>query len=81
MNSSPHAGQAPRAGRVALFAAFLAVVSLTAAPRPAQATPIDDAAEAYKVTAQGDIDGIVAGAEGGIHRRAPAIASDLQLHF
>jgi len=63
MNSSPHAGQAPRAGRVALFAAFLAVVSLTAAPRPAQATPIDDAAEAYKVAAQGDIDSIVAGAE------------------
>src|SRR5258708_27552976 len=67
MNPSLRAGQAPRTGRVALFvalfAAFLAAVSLTAAPRPAQATPIDDAAEAYKVAAQADIDSIVAGAE------------------
>ena len=63
MNSPLRAGKTPRAGRVALFAAFLAAVSLAAAPRPAQATPIDDAAEAYKVAAQGDIDSIVAGAE------------------
>jgi iron uptake system component EfeO len=63
MNPSLRAGQPPRSGRVALFAAFLAAVSLTAAPRLAQATPIDDAAEAYKQAAQADIDSIVAGSE------------------
>jgi iron uptake system component EfeO len=63
MNLSLCAGQAPRSGRVALFAAFLAAVSLTAAPRLAQATPIDDAAEAYKAAAQTDIDSIVAGSQ------------------
>ncbi|HEY2112602.1 MAG TPA: EfeM/EfeO family lipoprotein [Dongiaceae bacterium] len=61
MNLSLRAGQAPRSGRVALVAAFLAAISLTAAPRLARATPIDDAAEAYKAAAQTDIDSIVAG--------------------
>jgi iron uptake system EfeUOB component EfeO/EfeM len=63
MNSFLRAGQAPRSGRVALFAAFLAALSMTAAPRLAHASSIDDAAEAYKVAAQADIDSIVTGSE------------------